>query len=267
MARQTRSQKRKTRSNILFSVFFFSLVLAGIASAFWWNLQRKPGLDPVTMCPAEGASGQRVVLIDRTDPFNLAQKTSLDIFIKNLVDSTPPGQLLSVYALGDDFQANTKPLFELCNPGDGHEKSELTANLKALKQQYIKHFIEPMLSVTEGMMNVQAANESPILEMLQLVNLNSIQKQKINGEVRLYVLSDMLQNSKSLTMYGKPVGFETYASSYAASKLFVDFSQVHVEVYLVNSSPRTLNPMLLDFWKAYFDNARVKSLSFHALAG
>jgi lysophospholipid acyltransferase (LPLAT)-like uncharacterized protein len=33
------------------------------------------------------------------------------------------------------------------------------------------------------MMNVQAANESPILEMLQLVNLNSIQKQKINGEV------------------------------------------------------------------------------------
>jgi hypothetical protein len=103
--------------------------------------------------------------------------------------------------------------------------------------------------------------------MLQLVNLNSIRKQKINGEVRLYVLSDMLQNSKSLTMYGKPVGFEAYASSYSASKLFVDFSQVHVEVYLVNSSPRTLNPMLLDFWKAYFDNARVKSLSFHALAG
>jgi hypothetical protein len=172
------------------------------------------------------------VLIDRTDPFNLAQKTSLDIFIKNLVDSTPPGQLLSVYALGDDFQANTKPLFELCNPGDGHEKSELTANLKALKQQYIKHFIEPMLSVTEGMMNVKAANESPILEMLQLVNLNSIQKQKINGEVRLYVLSDMLQNSKSLTMYGKPVGFETYASSYAASKLFVDFSHFDVVVFV-----------------------------------
>ena len=267
MARQTKSQKRKTRNNILFSLFFFSLVVAGIGAAVWWNLQRKPGLDPVTLCPAEGPIGQRVVLIDRTDPFNLAQKTSLDIFIKNLVDTTPSGQLLSVYVLGDDFQANTKPLFELCNPGDGQEKSELTANLKALKQQYIKHFIEPMLSVTEGMMNVPSAKESPILEMLQLVNLNSIQKQKIKGEVRLYVLSDMLQNSKSLTMYGKSVPFETYASSYAASKLFVDFSQVNVEVHLVNSSPRTLNPMLLDFWKAYFEKAHVKSLSFHALAG
>ena len=68
-------------------------------------------------------------------------------------------------------------------------------------------------------------------------------------------------------MYGKPVLFETYATSYAASKLFVDFSRVKVEVHLVNSSPRTLNPSLLDFWKAYFDKAGVKDLSFHALAG
>ena len=267
MARQTKLQKRKTRINILASVFFFSLVIAGTATAVWWNLQRKPGLDPVTLCPAPGPSGQRLVLIDRTDPFNQAQKASLDIFIKNLVDSTPPGQLLSVYVLGDDFQANTKPLFELCNPGDGQEKSELTANLKALKQQYTKHFIEPMLSVTEGMVNVPSAKESPILEMLQLVNLNSIQKQKIKGEVRLYVLSDMLQNSKSLTMYGQPMSFEAYASSYAATKLFVDFSQVNVEVHLVNSNPRTLNPLLLDFWKAYFEKARVKSINFHAFAG
>ncbi|MFM7802267.1 MAG: hypothetical protein ACKO69_09045, partial [Limnohabitans sp.] len=229
MARQTKLQKRKSRINILVSLFFFSLVIVGISTAVWWNLQRKPGLDSVTLCPAQGPIGQRVVLIDRTDPFNLAQKTSLDIFIKNLVDTTPPGQLLSVYVLGDDFKTNTKPLFELCNPGDGQEKSELTANLKALKQQYNKHFIEPMLSVTEGMVNVQPAHESPILEMLQLVNLNSIQKQKINGEIRLYVLSDMLQNSKSLSMYGNPVTFETYASSYASSKLFVDFSQVNVE--------------------------------------
>jgi hypothetical protein len=267
MARQTKLQKRKTRNNILFSVFFFSVVVAGIASAVWWNLQRKPGLDPVTLCPAQGPSGQRVVLIDRTDPFNLAQKTSLDIFIKNLVNDTPPGHLLSVYVLGDDFQANTKPLFELCNPGDGQDKSELTANLKALKQQYLKHFIEPMSSVSEGMMNAQPAKESPILEMLQLVNLNSIQKQKVNGEVRLYVLSDMLQNSKALTMYGKPVTFDTYAASYASSKLFVDFSQVTVEVHMVNNSPRTLNPLLLDFWKAYFEKAHVKSVSFHALSG
>jgi hypothetical protein len=267
MARQTKSQRRKTRSNILFSLFFFSVVLLGVWAAVWWNLQRKPGLDPVTLCPAQGPQGQRVVLIDRTDPFNVAQKTSLDIFIKQLVESTPPGQLLSVYVLGDDFHSNTKPLFELCNPGDGQEKSQLTDNLKALKQQYLKHFIEPMTSVTEGMMDVPSAKESPILEMLQLVSLNSIQKQQVKGEITLYVLSDMLQNSKSLTMYGKPVLFETYATSYAASKLFVDFSRVKVEVHLVNSSPRTLNPSLLDFWKAYFDKAGVKDLSFHALAG
>jgi hypothetical protein len=178
----------------LFSLFFFAVVLLGVWTAVWWNLQRKPGLDPVTLCPAQGPHGQRVVLIDRTDPFNVAQKTSLDIFIKQLVESTPPGQLLSVYVLGDDFHSNTKPLFELCNPGDGQEKSQLTDNLKALKQQYLKHFIEPMTSVTEGMMDVPSAKESPILEMLQLVSLNSIQKQQVKGEITLYVLSDMLQN-------------------------------------------------------------------------
>ena len=267
MARQTRAQKRQARTHILLSVFFISLVIAGLGSAYWWSTQRKPGLDPVTLCPAEGAMGQRVLLIDRTDPFNLAQKTSLDIFIKQLVETTPPGYLLSVYVLGDDFKANTTPLFELCNPGDGQEKSQLTANLKALKQQYLKHFIEPMLSITQGMMESQPAKESPILEMLQLVNLNSIQKQKVKGDVVLYVLSDMLQNSKALSMYGKPVTYESYAAGYAASKLFVDFSHVKVEIHLVNSSPRTLNTSLLDFWKAYFDKAGAKDVSFHALAG
>jgi len=267
MARQTRQQKRKTRINILLSIFFLCVVVTGLGSAYWWSSQRKPGIDPVSLCPAEGPLGQRVLLIDRTDPFNLAQKTSLDIFIKQLVEDTPPGYLLSVYVLGDDFKANTTPLFELCNPGDGQEKSQLTANLKALKQQYLKHFIEPMLSITQGMMESQPAKESPILEMLQLVNLNSIQKQKVKGDVVLYVLSDMLQNSKALNMYGKPQAFETYAAGYAASKLFVDFSRVKVEIHLVNSSPRTLNTGLLEFWKAYFEKAGVKELSFHALAG
>ena len=267
MARQTRSQKRKTRVNILLSVFFLTVVIAGLGSVYVWSTQRKPSLDPVTLCPAEGALGQRVLLIDRTDPFNLAQKTSLDIFVKHLVENTPPGYLLSVYVLGDDFQANTKPLFELCNPGDGQEKSQLTDNLKALKQQYMKHFIEPMLSVTQGMMESQPAKESPILEMLQLVNLNSIQKNNVKGEVVLYVLSDMLQNSKALTMYGKPVTFESYTAGYAASKLFVDFSRVKVEIHLVNSSPRTLNPSVFDFWKAYFEKAGAGEVSFHALAG
>ena len=267
MARQTRSQKRKTRQNILLSVFFMAVVALGLGTAYWWSTQRKPGLDPVSLCPAEGAIGQRVLLIDRTDPFNLAQKTSLDIFIKQLVENTPPGYLLSVYVLGDDFKANTQPLFELCNPGDGHEKSQLTDNLKALKQQYLKHFIEPLSSVTQGMMDVPSAKESPILEMLQLVNLNSIRKNNVKGEVVLYVISDMLQNSKALSMYGKPVSFESYATGYAASKLFVDFNQVKVEVHLVNSSPRTLNPLLLDFWKAYFDKAGAAQVSFHALAG
>ena len=133
--------------------------------------------------------------------------------------------------------------------------------------QYLKHFIEPLSSVTQGMMDVPSAKESPILEMLQLVNLNSIRKNNVKGEVVLYVISDMLQNSKALSMYGKPVSFESYATGYAASKLFVDFKQVKVEVHLVNSSPRTLNPLLLDFWKAYFDKAGAAQVNFHALAG
>ena len=192
MARQTKSQRRKTRSNILFSLFFFSVVLLGVWAAVWWNLQRKPGLDPVTLCPAQGPQGQRVVLIDRTDPFNVAQKTSLDIFIKQLVESTPPGQLLSVYVLGDDFQSNTKPLFELCNPGDGQEKNQLTDNLKALKQQYLKHFIEPMTSVTEGMMDVPSPTKMGVVKGLGFASLKSWIGMKLKAG-RMQDLADVVQ--------------------------------------------------------------------------
>jgi len=97
MARQTKLQKRKTRNNILFSVFFFAVVLLGVGAAVWWNLQRKPGLDPVSLCPAEGPQGQRVVLLARPDPFNFAQQTSLDILIRQWVEAPPPGHLFAVY--------------------------------------------------------------------------------------------------------------------------------------------------------------------------
>ena len=132
MRRKSKIAQQRARNHTVMGIaFIFLMVLIGTALV-WWYGQRPAPLDPTTLCPGSGPIGQQVLLVDRTDPFNPAQKAAFDNLTKDLVDKLPVGYMLSVFVLGDDFKAETKPLIELCNPGTGEDKSELTQNTKAL---------------------------------------------------------------------------------------------------------------------------------------
>jgi len=267
MARSRKIRRRKNRLNIIATALFICFAATIVGAAIWWAMNRKPGIDPQTLCPQSGPRGHQVLLVDKTDAFNTAQKASFDIFFKELIESTPEGYLISIFVLGDDFKNNTKPFLELCNPGTGNDKNELTDNVKELHQRYRKHFIGPMLTVSNDLINSPSAKESPILEMLQLISLHAIQLHKVKGEVNLFIVSDMLQNSRALNMYKGAFSFEKYEQSYQASKLWVDFSNVNIHLYLVNNNPKTLTDELTNFWKAYSKKVKANEPTINMISG
>jgi len=267
MRRKSKLAQQRARNHTVMGIaFILALGLMG-AGVVWWMGQRPEPLDPVTLCPAKGPLGQQVLLVDRTDPFNPAQKAAFDNLTKDLVDKLPVGYMLSVFVLGDDFKAETKPLIELCNPGTGQDKSELTQNTKALRNQYTNGFIQPLEKVTTELLTANAAKESPIIEMLQLVYLNSIQAHKTKGPVSLYVLSDLMQFSPALDMYKSTPNFEKYDATYTAKKLWVDLGTVDVHVILLNNNIKNQSTAFMDFWTAYFKRANAKSLEVSNLPG
>lgn len=268
MARKSKVARSRQRSNIFLGSLALLLVISVMgATAWWWN-QKRNTTDPKTLCPIGGPLGHNILLIDKTDPLNLAQKAAFDLLVTELVSNkTPPGYLLSIFVLGDDFVAQTKPLVELCNPGDGKGHNELTENIKQLNRQYKDRFLTPIFEQSTQLLSIAPAQESPILEMLQMVSLNSIQKHHVDGPKTLIVLSDLLQNSKQLNMYRGLPAFEEFTSTAYARKTQINFQGVDMEVHYLQNSPGLQTDKLFHFWREYFKAAGVKSLDLVALPG
>ena len=268
MARKSKIARSRQRTNIFLGSMSLLVVIGLISGAVWWWGQKKSGVDPLTLCPINGPLGHNVLLIDKTDPFNLPQKAAFDLLVTDLVTKqTPPGYLLSIYVLGDDFKAQTKPLVELCNPGDAQGHSELTENTKQLNRQYKDRFLKPIFEQSTELLNIPTAQESPILEMLQMVNLNSLQRHNVDGPKQVVVISDLLRNSKQLSMYKSIPTFEGFSQTSYAQKTGSSFSGVTIQVHLLQNSPQLQKRNLFDFWEAYFIKAGATRYQLKALPG
>jgi hypothetical protein len=268
MARKSRLARGRQRSNILLGSVALLLFISVLgATAWWWN-QKRNITDPKTLCPVDGPLGHNILLVDKTDPLNLAQKAAFDLLVTDLVSNkTPPGYLLSIFVLGDDFVAQTKPLVELCNPGDGKGHNELTENIKQLNRQYKDRFLSPIFDQSTQLLSIAPAQESPILEMLQMVSLNSIQKHHVDGPKTLVVLSDLLQNSKQLNMYKGMPAFQEFANTSYAHKTQINFQGVDIQIHYLQNSPILQVDKLFLFWREYFKASGSKSLDLVPLPG
>ena len=179
----------------------------------------------------------------------------------------PEGYLLSVFVLGEDFKENAKPLVELCNPGTGQDKSELTANLRQLKRQYQDGFLGPLLKQSEALMAPQPAKASPIFEMMQLVAINGFRKHGVKGELRLIVMSDMLHNTPQFSMYKGPVDYPAFASSTYGQKTQLELRGVEVEIHYLMNTPQLQTKRNLKFWVDYFNKAGARIVAVRPLEG
>lgn len=250
-----RARQRQTRDIILATLTLLVVitVLAG-AVYFLWN--RPEGLDKTTLCPAKGPTGHYVLLVDKTDPLTFTQKEAFSALLRELVERRiPEGTMLSVFVLGEDFKENAKPLVELCNPGTGAGKSELTDNLKHLKRRYQERFLEPLLQESEMLVGSKPAKASPIFEMLQMVGINAFRKVDVSGERHLIIMSDMLHNTPQFSMYKGTVDYATFAVSDYGRKSQAELHDVQVELHYLINTPQLQTKRNLKFWEDYFSKA------------
>ena len=254
--RQSRVAERTQRRLIMFGVLILVVVLLMFGGLVYWLVNREPPLT-AALCPSNGPAGHVVLLVDKTDPLSFVQREAFDTFLKNFVDrEVAPGQLVSVFALGENYQDTAKPLFEMCNPGTGADKSELTNNLEKLHKQYQNRFYQPMLQLATQLQTVTPGKTSPIFEMLQLISVNAFKKHAtINGTRRLVIVSDMLHNTSAYSMYTTLPDYATFAQTAYRYQTHVNLSGVKVKIqYLVNA-PNLQTRRHIAFWEQYFVEA------------
>ena len=254
--RTSHRQRLRSRREVALGLGALALALAvaGVAGWAWWS-HRGEGLD-ARLCPRSGPTGQLVLLVDKTDPLTFTQKQAFQQRLRDLVTRrTPPGTLLSVFVLGETFEATARPLVELCNPGDGRGASELTANPARLRRQYDERFLAPLMGEVDALESSAPAHRSPILEMLQLVGINGFAAQDVQGPRRLVVMSDLLHNTPELSMYRGIPDFEAYARTDYGVKTQARLAGVEVELDVLMNTPALQTRRLVQFWEPWFARA------------
>ena len=268
MATRGRRAKRRQVQQILIGIVALVLVLAFAAITGYFLLSKEPGPDKITLCPAKGPKGHYVLLVDKTDPLNFTQKQAFSVLLDELVRKRlPEGFLLSVFVLGEDFKSTAEPLVELCNPGSGENKSALTSNLEWARRDYEHKFIKPLMEQADALLGSTPAKASPIFEMLQLVAINGFRRHGVKGERRLFLISDMLHNNSSFSMYRAAPDYTTFADTDYGRKTHADLQGADVELYYLINAPQFQTRRNQKFWEEYFNKSGARLVEVRPLEG
>jgi hypothetical protein len=268
MARPSRRQAERARREVMLGAIAFVAAIAIAGGAAYAYFSHPSDELDAQLCPVGGPKGHFVLLVDKTDPLTFTQKEAFQVRLRELVQHrTPKGYLLSVFVLGESFRDNARPLVELCNPGDGSDRSALTANLVRLKHQYEERFIAPLMNEAEALQSTTPSKTSPIFEMLQLVGINAFQARNVQGERRLIVMSDMLHNTTQFSMYRGQPDFTDFARTDYGRKVQAQLAGVEVELDVLVNTPQLQTRRNLKFWEDYFDKAGARIVLVDPLEG
>jgi hypothetical protein len=266
--RQSRAAKKRQARHVLMGTTALLFFVMSVAGAAYYVTTREPPLDRVTLCPRAGPAGHIVLLVDKTDPLNFTQKQAFLRLLEDLVEKgVPPGQLVSVFVLGEDYRDAATPIVEMCNPGRGEGKSGLTANIPRLTAQFRERFRQPLLKQAEVLIAATPSPSSPILEMVQLVAINGFRKHAVDGPRRLIIVSDMLHNTPRYSMYHGSQDYRAFEASDYGRKMHTDLARVEVELHYVLHSPGLQTRRQLKFWEDYFSSSGARIVAVNPMEG
>lgn len=266
--RRPRRRQARDRRNYLLSGLLLILLLAGVAAATYFTLSTPKPADAATLCPPDGPRGQVVLLVDKTEPLTFTQGAALRRFMADFGrDGVGEGELVSIYVLGEDYRQTPTPVLEMCNPGRGDDKSRLTANPERLQHRYQERFAAPLDTIIDQLQASKPARFSPIMEMLQLVSINTFQKWQVRGPRRLVIISDMLHNTPEFSHYRADGDFDSLRGTAYQQRLRTDLEGVEVEIRYLLHAPKRQTRRNTTFWEEYFREMKARVVSVKIMEG
>ncbi|EWS97940.1 hypothetical protein BG00_12845 [Pseudoalteromonas sp. SCSIO_11900] len=261
-----RNKKKEDTQGVLYLTLAILILLSLVASYFFLKTDQIDR-DAVSLCRKDGViKTDNVIIIDATDSFNETQSLLAKKELFSIVENSSVDSRFSLYVINTDL-TDKKPIIEVCNPGDGTNKSELTSNKRRLYQQWKEQFHDKIIHHLDELIDINVANSSPIMETIKYASINSLFNSRARNK-KLIILSDLLQHSISYSQYSKADNFEQFSNRPISSLLIPSLEGVEVEVlylYRLKDTGRQ-NRKHITFWERFFAKSggiltRVKKLS------
>ena len=202
------------------------------------------------MCPADPTS-VTILLVDVTDPMNVAQRQDFMNQLARLKNSIPRYGKLIVTKVDATSDTLLAPVIVRCNPGTAADVNDATGDPAAVQKQWSEGFDRPLQQAFDRIAGASGADHSPILESVQSVALTEFQKPAVEGKPRrLIVASDLLQNTADISFYKTLPEPAAFIGSPAFRKARTDLRGVEVELWMLERSDAasTQPRSLADLW-------------------
>lgn len=199
-------------------------------------------LNPRTLCPVGGNEGQVILLIDTTDPLTPVVQERLKELLQGLGNSEnkhylQPGHELIVYYLPAQLADLRKPALRVCNPGNPKDRTvtdNLTSGVVEARRRWRAFLLRIRSALPRLEQQVESA-QSPLLESIAVVAARHIPSLGVEQRkpTRLFLFSDMLQNSGRLSHYKSLPDMKRFKSMLGYSEMATDLAGVKVYLFYV----------------------------------
>jgi hypothetical protein len=245
----SRRNAQKTR-NAWLLIGLVLLAVGAISAVYFSQRSKQLALDDETLCPSDPVS-LTVLLVDVTDPMNLAQRQDFTNQLERLRNSIPRYGKLSIVKVDAASTRLLSPVIERCNPGTRADVDEYTGNPAALQKKWEEGFKLPLDKAFAELSRASSSGRSPILESVQSVALTEFQATHAEGKPRrLVIASDLLQNTDAISFYGELPDPRAVIESEAFRAARTDLRDVELELWMLQRPDgRQTQPRALpDLW-------------------
>jgi hypothetical protein len=264
---EVKRRKQRNSALIKFAIVFAFLTVVGFA--YVRTLVSRQSLDSVTLCPSQPKS-LTVLLVDVTDPMNLAQRQDFINQMETLIGQIPRHGKLVVTKVDPVSDRLLVPIISRCNPGSGADVSELTGNPQQIERARQDSFLAPLRNAFDTLLSASGANRSPILESVQSVVLTELRRPDLaNIPKRLIIASDLLQNTTGIRFYGRLPEPRAFTQSQQFNRLRADLRGIDVELWMLQrDDSNTTQPRALpDLWDQIIETQRGKLTRLYVVSG
>lgn len=201
-------EERERRENIKAGAAFVGVVLLVVVGGLLFNQARQvnPELNE-KLCPVnQRPTSEIVIIFDATDPWSDIQRTVIRQEFRALQESSKRFARISLFNISRAREAElAEPVIQLCNPGRiedlGEYKAPFFANPDSIRARWERGFISRLDSVLPK--GETAEPQSRLMETVRAAAVTVFTKDVRDREIpgRVYIFSDMLQNSSAYSHY------------------------------------------------------------------
>ncbi|MEX0364492.1 MAG: hypothetical protein AB3N22_00390 [Ruegeria sp.] len=159
---------------------------------------------PADLCPPTGPTGYLAIVIDTTDKIGSRAQKEVERVLEASVNGLPVGTKLGLYLVVDETGDNpdgAARVTALCRPASGADVNIWLESKSEAEEVFQSGFVAPVRAELSGMLDVEAANTSPIVEAIQLATTDLLPFGESDAPRKIIVVSDMIQNSERFSFF------------------------------------------------------------------